>query len=112
VTSPDKDLDPAALATRFPKGFAWGLAASAYQIEGAAAEDGRGPSIWDTFARVPGAIADGQTGDVACEHYHRYRDDVGLMAEIGARAYRFSVSWPRALPDGVGGGDPPRRAVK
>jgi len=102
MTSAEQDLDPVALATRFPKGFAWGLATSAYQIEGAAAEDGRGRSIWDTFARVPGAIADGQTGDVACDHYHRYGEDVGLMARIGATAYRFSVSWSRVLPAGVG----------
>ncbi len=102
MTSAELDLDPVALATRFPKGFAWGLAASAYQIEGAAAEDGRGPSIWDTFARVPGAIADGQTGDVACDHYHRFGEDVGLMARIGATGYRFSVSWSRVLPLGTG----------
>ena len=87
--------DPARLAERFPADFSWGFAASAYQIEGAAAEDGRGPSIWDTFARRPGAIADGSTGDVACDHYHRYPDDVRLMADLGARAYRFSISWPR-----------------
>ena len=92
----DRDLDPAALAARFPAGFA----ASAYQIEGAAAEDGRGSSIWDTFPRVPGAIADGQTGDVACDHYHRFGEDVALLAQLGARAYRFSVSWPRVLPGG------------
>src|SRR5262245_9250651 len=102
VRSAELDLDPVALATRFPKGFASGFASSAYQVEGAAAEDGRGRSIWDTFARVPGAIADGQTGDVACDHYHRFRDDVALMAGIGARAYRFSVSWPRVQPDGAG----------
>jgi beta-glucosidase len=94
--------DPAALGRRFPPGFAWGFAASAYQVEGAAREDGRGPSVWDTFARVPGAISDGSTGDVACDHYHRYREDVRLLAELGARAYRFSVSWPRVLPTGVG----------
>jgi beta-glucosidase len=92
----------AALAARFPATFQWGFAASAYQIEGAAHEDGRGPSVWDTFARVPGAIADGQSGEVACDHYHRYREDVALMAELGARAYRFSVSWPRVQPTGEG----------
>ena len=102
VTNAELDLDPAALSRRFPTGFAWGFAASAYQIEGAADEDGRGRSIWDTFSRVPGAIADGQTGDDACNHYHRYREDVALMAGIGAKAYRFSVSWPRVLPDGTG----------
>jgi beta-glucosidase len=107
VTNPEPDPDPGALAARFPTGFAWGFAASAYQIEGAAAEDGRSRSVWDTFARVPGAIADGQTGDVACDHYHRFRDDVALMAGIGARAYRFSVSWPRVQPDGTGAANEP-----
>ncbi len=98
----DFELDPAALAARFPTAFTWGFGASAYQIEGAAREDGRGRSIWDTFARVPGAIADGQTGDVACDHYHRFGDDVALMAALGARSYRFSVSWPRVLAEGTG----------
>jgi len=102
VTNADLELDPTTLAARFPAGFAWGFAASAYQIEGAAAEDGRGPSVWDTFARVPGAIADGQTGDVACDHYHRFREDVALMAGLGAKAYRFSVSWSRVQPGGAG----------
>jgi beta-glucosidase len=102
VTNTELDLDPVALAAHFPPGFAWGFGASAYQIEGAATEDGRGRSIWDTFARVPGAIADGQTGDDACDHYHRFPEDVALMAGIGARAYRFSVSWPRVQPDGTG----------
>ena len=96
------DTDPDRLGRAFPADFAWGFAASAYQIEGAAAEDGRGPSIWDTFARQPGAIADGSTGDVACDHYHRFPEDVRLMADLGARAYRFSVSWPRVLPTGTG----------
>ena len=93
---------PSPARPAFPADFAWGFAASAYQIEGAAAEDGRGPSIWDTFARQPGAIADGSTGDVACDHYHRYPEDVRLMADLGARAYRFSVSWSRVLPAGTG----------
>ena len=79
---PTFETDPARLAQPFPADFTWGFAASAYQIEGAAAEDGRGPSIWDTFARQPGAIADGSTGDVACDHYHRYPDDVRLMADL------------------------------
>ena len=100
--SPTFDTDPGPLAKPFPPDFAWGFAASAYQIEGAAAEDGRGPSIWDTFARQPGAIADGTTGDVACDHYHRYPEDVRLMADLGARAYRFSISWSRVLPTGTG----------
>jgi beta-glucosidase len=100
--SPEFDSDPGLLARRFPPDFAWGFAASAYQIEGAAAEDGRLPSIWDTFARQPGAIADGSNGDVACDHYHRYPEDARLMGELGARAYRFSVSWSRVLPAGTG----------
>jgi beta-glucosidase len=102
TTLPAIDPDPARLAQRFPADFRWGFAASAYQIEGAVAEDGRGPSIWDSFARRPGAIADGSTGDVACDHYHRYAQDVALMADLGARTYRFSVSWPRVLPTGTG----------
>ena len=101
-TSQTFDSDPVRLAEPFPADFAWGFAASAYQIEGAAGEDGRGPSIWDTFARQPGAIADGSTGDVACDHYHRFAEDVRLMAELGARSYRFSVSWSRVLPNGTG----------
>ena len=84
----------------FPAGFVWGAATAAYQIEGAAAEDGRLPSIWDTFARVPGAVADGDHGDVACDHYHRMPEDVALMASLGLASYRFSVSWARVRPDG------------
>ena len=102
MSRPTFETDPVRLAGPFPADFAWGFAASAYQIEGGAAEDGRGPSIWDTFARQPGAIADGSTGDVACDHYHRYGDDVQLMAELHARTYRFSTSWSRVLPTGTG----------
>ncbi|GAA1355093.1 GH1 family beta-glucosidase [Streptomyces beijiangensis] len=86
----------------FPPGFLWGAATSAYQIEGAVREDGRTPSIWDTFSHTPGKTAGGETGDVAVDHYHRYRDDVALMAELGLTAYRFSVSWPRVQPTGRG----------
>lgn len=86
----------------FPKDFVWGAATSAYQIEGAAGDDGRGPSIWDEFCRRPGAIADGASGDIACDHYHRFRHDVALMQELGLQAYRFSISWPRVLPGGMG----------
>ena len=86
----------------FPKDFTWGVASAAYQIEGAPVEDGKGPSVWDMFSRKPGAIWRNQTGDVACDHYHRFREDVALMKELGIRAYRFSISWPRVLPDGVG----------
>jgi beta-glucosidase len=86
----------------FPEGFIWGAATAAYQIEGAARDDGRGPSVWDTFARMPGKVAGGHTGDVACDHYYRYADDVRLMAGLGLGAYRFSVAWPRVQPDGAG----------
>jgi beta-glucosidase len=82
--------------------FVWGVATSAYQIEGAVAEDGRTPSIWDTFCQVPGAIDNGHTGDVACDHYHRWPEDVELMRQLGVDAYRFSIAWPRVLPDGTG----------
>jgi len=107
VSNAELELDPGAFVARFPKGFAWGFAASAYQIEGAAAEDGRGRSVWDTFSRVPDAVVDGQTGDDACDHYHRYREDVALMARIGVQAYRFSVSWPRVQPNGTGAANEP-----
>mgnify|MGYP001809695915 FL=1 len=82
--------------------FVWGASTSAYQIEGAAAEDGRGPSIWDIHSRTKGRTANGDTGDVACDHYHRYGEDVALMKQLGIDAYRFSVSWPRVLPRGRG----------
>jgi beta-glucosidase len=82
--------------------FTWGVSTSAYQIEGAANEDGRGPSIWDTYCHGGGHVANGDTGDVACDHYHRYREDVGLMHDLGVNAYRFSVSWPRVMPSGQG----------
>jgi beta-glucosidase len=86
----------------FPERFLWGVATSAYQVEGAVDEGGRGLSIWDTFSRSPGRIRDGSTGDVACDHYHRYEEDVALMADLGVRAYRFSVAWPRIQPEGRG----------
>ncbi len=91
------------MATRqFPPGFVWGAATASYQVEGAVDEDGKGPSIWDTFCATPGAIAGGDTGEVACDQYHRYPEDVALMADLGLAAYRFSVSWPRIQPDGSG----------
>src|SRR5262245_1488283 len=90
----------------FPKDFFWGTATSAYQIEGAWNEDGKGPSIWDTFAHTPGKIKNGDTGDVANDHYHRYKEDVALMKDIGATAYRFSISWPRIFPIGTGEPNP------
>lgn len=86
----------------FPQGFVWGAAAASYQVEGAAYEDGKGLSVWDMMCRQPGRIRQGDTGEVACDHYHRYKKDVALMAEIGLKAYRLSLSWPRILPDGVG----------
>ncbi|GAA1678028.1 GH1 family beta-glucosidase [Nonomuraea maheshkhaliensis] len=82
--------------------FLWGTATAAYQIEGATQEDGRGPSVWDSFAHEPGRVRDGHTGDVACDHYHRWPEDVALMAGLGVNAYRFSISWPRVLPTGAG----------
>ncbi|MDI3404355.1 GH1 family beta-glucosidase [Streptomyces cavernicola] len=87
---------------RFPEEFLWGAATAAYQIEGAVREGGRTPSIWDTFSRTPGKVLGGDTGDVACDHFHRRREDVRLMAELGLGAYRFSVSWPRVQPTGRG----------
>src|SRR5690242_1038991 len=87
---------------RFPDGFAWGAATASYQIEGAVREGGRGPSIWDTFSHHPGAVAGGDTGDVADDHYHRYREDVALLADLGVTHYRFSLAWPRLQPTGRG----------
>jgi beta-glucosidase len=87
---------------RFPEGFEWGAATAAYQIEGAAREDGKGLSIWDVFCLQPGRVRGGESGEVACDHYHRYRDDVALMAALGLQTYRFSVSWPRVQPFGAG----------
>ncbi|WP_422735779.1 GH1 family beta-glucosidase [Micromonospora sp. WMMD729] len=87
---------------RFPRDFGWGAATSAYQIEGAAKEDGRGESVWDTFSRIPGRTRNGDTGDVAADHYHRYAEDLDLMRDLGLRSYRFSISWPRIQPDGSG----------
>lgn len=91
---------------QFPAGFVWGAATAAYQIEGAVRDGGRGPSIWDTFSHTPGRTWNGDTGDVACDHYHRYAEDVALMARLGLGAYRFSVAWPRIQPDGTGPANP------
>lgn len=86
----------------FPEGFTWGCAAASYQVEGAAYEDGKGLSVWDMLCKREGAIYEGNTGDVACDHYHRYEEDVALMKQIGLQAYRLSIAWPRVLPEGTG----------
>jgi beta-glucosidase len=87
---------------RYPADFVWGVSTSSFQIEGATREDGRGDSIWDVRCRTPGKIANGDTGDIACDHYHRYREDIALMKALGIDAYRFSTAWPRILPEGGG----------
>lgn len=87
---------------QFPDEFIWGCATSSYQIEGAFDEDGKGESIWDKFSHIPGKIVNGETGDIACDHYHRFHEDVNIMADIGLKAYRFSISWPRIIPEGTG----------
>ncbi len=94
------DQTSAPAARSFPPGFTWGVATAAYQIEGAVAADGRRPGIWDTFSHTPGAIDGGDTGDLACDHYHRWPEDLDLIRDLGIPAYRFSIAWPRVLPDG------------
>jgi len=101
VLDPEQAGEPAG-GRRFPAGFVWGAATASYQIEGAVTAEGRGESIWDRFAHTPGRIWNGDTGDVACDHYHLYREDVRLIAELGLDAYRFSIAWPRVVPDGSG----------
>ncbi|MFD8063016.1 GH1 family beta-glucosidase [Streptomyces cyaneofuscatus] len=101
ATTPQRILRPTAVRG-LPAGFRWGVATSSYQIEGAATEDGRTPSIWDTFCRVPGAVEGGENGDVACDHYHRMPEDVELIAGLGVDTYRFSLAWPRIQPGGRG----------
>ncbi|KRV48348.1 beta-glucosidase [Wenjunlia vitaminophila] len=91
-----------ATTLRFPEGFRWGTATAAYQIEGAATEDGRTPSIWDTFSRTPGKVCNGDTGDIAADHYHRVSEDIALMRRLGVTDYRFSIAWPRVQPTGRG----------
>ena len=91
---------------RFPDGFLWGAATAAYQIEGAPDEDGKGPSIWDTFSHTPGKVFHGETGDVACDSYYRYPEDIAMLQRLGVGAYRFSLSWPRIQPDGRGAVNP------
>ena len=87
---------------RFPNSFLWGCATAAYQIEGAAAQDGRKPSVWDAWSHMPGKTANGDTGDIACDHYHLYKQDIQLLKSLGVKAYRFSVAWPRVVPEGSG----------
>jgi beta-glucosidase len=93
---------PPAAYYRFPEGFVWGCATASYQVEGAVAEDGRKPSVWDTFSHAPGSVINGDTGDMANDSYHRYKEDVHLLKSLGVKAYRFSIAWPRVVPDGTG----------
>ena len=95
-------LSYSAMSNPPAKPFLWGTATASYQIEGATAEGGRTPSIWDIFAHTPGKVERGETGDTACDHYHRYREDVALMRDLGVQAYRFSISWSRVQPEGEG----------
>ncbi|HYI30133.1 MAG TPA: GH1 family beta-glucosidase [Bradyrhizobium sp.] len=109
ANSADGDARPAAerhAPSPFPKDFVWGTATSSYQIEGAVNEDGRGRSIWDTFSHTPGKIEDGSNADRANDHYHRYKEDVGLIRDLGVKAYRFSIAWPRVFPEGSGAPNP------
>src|SRR5438067_1350699 len=94
--------DPQRRASEFPESFLWGTATSAYQVEGSSTADGAGPSIWQRFAHTPGLVQGGDTGDVACDQYCRYAEDVALMQRLGMNAYRFSISWSRVLPEGRG----------
>src|SRR5579859_843071 len=102
AAQPSPQISPASQTNSpFPRDFLWGAATSAYQIEGAAREDGKGPSVWDEFAHKPGKILDGQTGDFACDFYHRYAEDVAHMRDMGLTAFCFSISWPRVLSNGT-----------
>ena len=106
VSGSENRLPDRSIAASFPSGFLWGTATSAYQIEGAVNEDGRGPSIWDRYAHIPGKIADRSNADVANDSYHLYKDDVQLMKALGVKAYRFSIAWPRVFPEGTGTPNP------
>lgn len=94
--------DPKQLVARFPKDFLFGVATAAFQIEGATKEDGRKPSIWDAFCNMPGRVYERHNGDVACDHYHRFEEDLDLIKDMGVEAYRFSIAWPRIIPEGSG----------
>lgn len=97
-----KIFDIEEIKMSFPKGFLWGTASAAHQVEGAFNEDGKGLGIWDAIVQKPGYVSHGENGNVACDHYHRYKEDVALMKKMGIKSYRFSISWPRVLPDGIG----------
>ena len=96
------DADGSTTRRRFPDGFLWGVATAAYQVEGGAHEGGRGPSVWDTFSHTPGKVHHGDTGDIACDSYHRLDTDLALLSDLGVDAYRFSIAWPRVQPTGTG----------
>ena len=98
----NQSSNTSSIPRQFPDGFVWGTATASYQIEGATDADGRGPSIWDTFSHTPGKVWNGDSGDIACDHYHRLDEDLDLMARLGVNSYRFSVAWPRVQPDGKG----------
>src|SRR5260221_2933756 len=104
--SSENRLPDRRLSSSFPSGFLWGTATSAYQIEGAVSEDGRGPSIWDRHAHIPGKILDRSNADFASDHYHLHGQDVQLMKALGVKAYRFSIAWPRVFPEGAGSPNP------
>src|ERR1700749_1593331 len=105
-TTRDAEAEIASTPRKFPEGFLWGWATASYQVEGAVHEDGRGPTIWDTFSHTPGKTHNGDTGDVADDHYHRYKEDIGLMKGIGCKGFRMSVAWSRVFPDGTGQPNP------
>src|SRR5258707_15822809 len=98
----ERNSMPDQLNRTLPSDFVWGAATASYQIEGATNEDGRGESVWDRFAATPGKVRNGDSGAVACDFYHRYREDIALMRELGIDAFRFSIAWPRILPEGRG----------
>ena len=107
MTATDTNGSGKAVRT-FPAGFVWGAATAAYQIEGAATTDGRGPSVWDTFSHTPGKVRGGDTGDIACDFYNRSEGDLDLIKSLGLAAFRFSISWSRVQPDGQRRGQPGR----